>query len=306
MLITDDENTPLMIAPVQIIIKSIFFRNIGLRKGFYFIGRQGYSDYMNFVYKSFNPLIMDEILFFLMKRYGLKYFCFENVVKRCSAAVYLDKIKGISRVESVCMRIEFPDTFETYRRSLSKSVRQNIRTAFNRADRDGKVFNYEIIDMIDEKTADKLANIRNQRLKEKMKSSFDSLSPAGKAYIVLRNLLVKLTSSPIDVMNEIKKCWCFIVREHDEIAAFYFAVYQPENKTAYLLLAGVNKKYEWYSPGTAQLYSYIKDEIDAEKQQVEIFDLTRGNEKYKFDISAQEVITVCFAFVYDGPGEKTE
>lgn len=297
ILVTGDGGEPVLIAPVQIIAKGFAVKGIGLKKGFYFIGRQGFSDYLNFIYKDFDSSALGAALSYLNQRYKISYCCFENVEKGSAVSAYFNSLRNVETVESFCMRIDLPEDFETYRKSLSKSVRQNIRTAFNRSERDGKAFRYEILKKIDRQTAEKLMEIRRPRIQSKQKVAYQSMSPAAKLYTKARNWLVDFTSYPIDVMGEIGDCWCFIVHEHDDVAAFYYSVYKPENKTVYLLLAGVDEKYAWYSPGVTQLYNFMKDETAAGRPDVEVIDLTRGNEKYKYDINAREIVTVRYAFM---------
>ena len=296
VLLTDDDGKPLMIAPIQVVKKGFYVKGIGMMKGFYFIGRQGYSDYLNFIYNDFKDEYLRTILEYLSKTYGMNYCRFENISERVSSYKSLNENYGADRVDSLCLRLPLEDTFDDYKKLLSKSMRQNIRTANNRAERDGLSFTYKVLDHVDYKMANKLNEVRNQRLGKKQSETHDALSLQARVYTTCREALVNFTSSPIDVMHEIDKCWCLVAECNDEIAAFFYSVYKPENKTVYLLLAGVNKKYEWYSPGITQLVSFIENEIADGKPNVEVLDMTRGDEKYKYDLKSREVVTSQFVF----------
>lgn len=296
ILLTDDNDNPLMIAPVQIVKTGFFFKGIGLRKGFYFIGRQGFSDYLNFIYNNFKEEYLTEIFSYLKETYSLNYFCFENVSSKCESYRFLEKTENAEKVDSLCMSLKLEDDFDAYWKKLSKSMRQNIRTANNRSQKDGYEFSYRILDKITAEKASELMSIRAQRLTQKQDAVWDSSSLQAKLYTKGRNALVNFTSKPIDVMNEIENCWCFLAECNNETAAFFYSVYKPENKTVYLLLAGVDKKYEWYSPGITQLISFIENEIGSGKANVEFLDMTRGNEKYKYDLKSDEITTSQFSF----------
>ncbi|MCQ2470990.1 MAG: GNAT family N-acetyltransferase [Clostridia bacterium] len=296
VLLSDDDGKPLMIAPIQIVKTGFYVKGIGLKKGFYFIGRQGFSDYLNFIYDEFKGEYLGEIISYLTQNYGMNYFCFENVSSTCTSYSYLENVENVDKVDSLCMSLKIEDDFDFYLKNLSKSMRQNIRTANNRSARDGLKFTYRILDHITDEKADELMAIRAQRLTQKQDAVWDSSSMQAKLYTKGRNALVDFTSKPIDVMKEIDNCWCFLAECNNETAAFFYSVYKPENKTVYLLLAGVDKKYEWYSPGITQLISFIQNEISNGKPDVEFLDMTRGNEKYKYDLKSKEITTSQFSF----------
>ncbi len=296
VLLRDTQNHPLLIAPIQIVKTGFYFKNIGLRKGFYFIGRQGYSDYLNFIYKELKPEYLQTLFAYLQKTYGLNFFCFENVPSVSASHKILSNNFNTDRVDSLCMTLPLQEDFEAYKMSLSKNMRQNIRTAFNRSAKDNINLRYEIIENLDAQTASRLMEIRAQRLQKKKDETMASLSLPAKVYTRCRDLLIHWTSDPIHIMTEAKHGWCFLARCNDEIGAFFYCLYKPENKTVYLILAGVDKKYEWYSPGITQLFTYIQDEINAGKPHTAVLDMTRGNEKYKYDLKSEELVTSGFSF----------
>lgn len=61
-------NEPVLIAPIQIVNIGMQIKVIGLRRGFYLIGRSGYTDYANFIYKSFDKNAFEEVLEYLIQR----------------------------------------------------------------------------------------------------------------------------------------------------------------------------------------------------------------------------------------------
>lgn len=296
ILVSDDNGAPLMIAPIQIVKIGFYVKRVGVRKGFYFLGRQGFSDYLNFIYTDYSDEIVKEILKYLKNKYKINTFYFENVSSETGIYQTFQNIPNVERTDSVCMRIVLPDNFEDYRMSLAKSVRRNMTTAFNRAKKNDLEFTYEIARNLDQKTIDELQEVYSPRYEKKQTRTFKGLSKQAQMYNYCREKIIKYTEIPVDVLTEIKDCWCLIAKCNGEIAAFFFSVYRPENKTTYQLIAGVNEKYQWYGPGKTQLYNFIQDEINNGKPLVEVIDLTRGNEGYKYDFNGEELRTSQFLF----------
>lgn len=295
ILILDDNDNPIFIAPIQVVKYGIFFKGIGIKKGFYFIGRQGYSDYLNFVYQDFNKDCIDLLFKYLKDKYKMNYFCFENVLSGTEIYNYLDTFENKNRIDSLCMRLELMDDFEAYRSTLAKSVKRNLTTAFNRAKKNDLEFSYEIVESLDDAMVEELRNIYLPRYNKKNNRTFSDMSIQARVYTKCRDAIVNYANVPIDVLTEIPKCWCLLIRCNGEIAAFFYDVYFPSNKTVYQLIAGIKEEYQWYGPGKTQLYSFIKDEIESGKQNVEVIDFTRGNESYKYDFASKETVTSQFS-----------
>lgn len=291
------ENNPIMIAPIQVIKKSVYISGIGLKKGFYFIGRQGYSDYLNLIYREFNPLAFEEILHWLKETYGFNYFHFENLIQNIGTTKAVEKYDFIQNL-SLCMALTLPDSVEKYKSILSKSMRQNIRTAKNRAQKDGHSFEWYILDEVSDEFAEELNKIRSLRLAGKKKKTFTSLSIKAKIYTIARTVMINIFNKPINVFTEVDDKWCLVVKKQEETVAFFYGVLDKQRNTVYLLLAGVDPKYEHYSPGTVGLYEYICQQIESDvENKVKIFDFTRGSESYKYKFKAEEIVTVevCFS-----------
>lgn len=294
VLLSDDEDKPLMIAPIQVVKTGLYVKGIGLRKGFYFIGRQGFSDYLNFIYDNFEDSYLDSILNYVKTKYKMNFFCFENVSCECKSYTYFETKNLSAKLDSLCMRICLPDNFETYKKSLSKNMRHNIRKGNNHAETDGLKLHYEIVRKIDNDMAKQLESIRLQRLGKKRTEMFEGLSSLASLYVKSRELLVKFTSKPVEVMEEVEDCWVLLAKDGDRIAAFFYSVYKPEIKTIYTLRAGVDVEYERYKPGITQLMAFVEDNLNSDEPEVFNIDLTRGNDSYKYDLKAKEIVTSQF------------
>lgn len=297
VLLSDDNDKPLLIAPIQVIKTGFYFKGIGLRKGFYFIGRQGFSDYLNFVYNEFEDSYLDEIFKFLKNKYNSNFFCFENISYKCKSYTCLNKYQNIGqRLDSLCMCIELPDTFEEYHAKWTANMRHGINQAHHRMERDNMNFTYEIRHYIDDDFSKDLNKIRLERLKKKQDETYAALSSKAKVYTKVRDFIVDKTSVPIDIIEETDDCWCIVSKCDGDLAAFFYFQYKPENRTLYSVWLGTNEKYNRYKPGMTQLIDFIHDEINNGKPNLDYIDLTRGNERYKYDLKADEVTTSQFTF----------
>ncbi|MCQ2744733.1 MAG: GNAT family N-acetyltransferase [bacterium] len=296
VLLSDDNDKPLMIAPIQVVHVGFYVKRVGLRKGFYFIGRQGFSDYLDFIYDDFKDEYLNEILTFLKDKYKMNSFFFENISSKVSSYKYLKTLKNVEQIDSLCMSIDLPDDYDTYHAKWTQNMRHGINQAYHRMEKDNIEISYEVVHHLDAKLADELNYIRLQRLKKKQEEAFAALPKTGKIYMTLYNFLIKSISKPVDILNEIEDCWCLITRCNGELGAFYCFEYKPENKTLYSLWVGTNQKYNRYKPGLTQLVQFMKDEIERGKPSFETVDLTRGNERYKYDLKADELVTSQFNF----------
>ena len=296
VLVSDDDDKPLLIAPIQVIKRGFYFKGVGLRKGFYFIGRQGFSDYLNFVYNDFKDEYLIELFNYLKATYSMNFFCFENISSRCASYRFLNDTYNPERLDSLCMSIDLPDDYNDYYKKWTQNMRHGINQAHHRMERDNMNFSYEIVHHLDDDLADELDEIRLQRLKKKQDECYAALSKKARIYTKIRDYITEKTSSPVNILKETDECWCIISRCNGETAAFFYFLYKPENKTLYSVWLGTNEKYNRYKPGMTQLVDFIEKEINDGKPNVEFVDLTRGNERYKYDLKADELVTSQFTF----------
>jgi CelD/BcsL family acetyltransferase involved in cellulose biosynthesis len=65
----------------------------------------------------------------------------------------------------------------------------------------------------------------------------------------------------------------------NQIAAYFLAI---KNSSGYCIVPTLlhDRKYDFYTPGLLMIYEFLNQVI--ESKQINVFDLSRGNEKYKF------------------------
>lgn len=287
-VLAEENGEPVMIAPIQIVKISIGHKQLGLPIAFYLIGRQGYTDYLNFIYKDFSEEAVKAILGYLEDEYKIHGCCFEQLLETTALYKFLSSNFKHEKYECDCAALLLPETFEEYKKRLSKSTRQNIRTAINRQRRDNKHLAHEMVYEIDSKTADMLMRIRAERLPKKKRDCYKHASFKGKIYNILRDLLVKMFSAKHDIMHDNCNPWCFLVKDGERIAGFYWGITNDTRTAYYVILAGLEEAYAWYSPNISHFCLYLEELYASGNVSVKVIDFTRGGETYKKDLGAEK------------------
>ena len=279
----DENEEPILIAPIQVVKKSIYIKGIGLKKGAYFIGRKGYSDYLGFIYHSFNPVACKGIMNYLRTTYSIHHFELENVLVDTDFYCFLHAEYIINQSHQYpSAAVYLSNTIEEYTSSLKKHAKQNIRTAINRQKRDGLSFSREVIFNTNNDLQNTLLEIRKKRLGDKNKKAIKKIS--SKIYNWAHDCIVERFNADISVFDTGLPEWSFLVKNNDQIIGFYWGIRDIERKRYYVILAGVEMEYAWYSPSFSGLYQWICELTEKENREVEIIDFTVGNERYKTDI----------------------
>lgn len=178
-----------------------------------------------------------------------------------------------SRVSNA--EIKFGDDFESYFKVLSKSVRQNIRTAYNRSRNDGfqietKIYwggdsrfpKNEIIDLYCRRHEQKY-NVKNSYLR--------------RWFLVNQNFATRMYRFS---SNAITICICF----NGEIAGFLSGLYHKDRLVVPRL--SIDESFGKYSPGVLLICEAIKFCI--KETPIRVLDLSQGKENYKYQLGAVE------------------
>lgn len=281
LLVTDNEK-PLMIAPVQLVRAGIYFKGAGIRRGVYIIGRRTYSDYLNFIYKSFEPEAFNMITDYLKRRYHTSFYQLEQVLKATELYSHIHSSYRAESHEIENVSVFLPESFEQYSKMLSKSSRQNIRTAINRAAKNGLNFKYEFTDNIDDGMIETFTEMRRERIRQKNEADLGGLPATHRIYLRLRELISSRFSVGHDVLKENYRPWCLLIKEKNTVAGFFFGI--RSKSCLYVMLVGVNDEFSWYSPNISNMYLFIKGLYEKGSDEIKQIDFTKGAEKYKFDL----------------------
>lgn len=276
-LLVRQGNTPLLIAPLWIITKTHLLVN---KKGAYLVGRKGWSDYLNFIYEDCSDDVFKIVFEYIHHRLGLNFCCFEQIKEDTKLYAYLSQHVIIKKNRvTTCVSLVIPDTVDEYRKILSKNSKQNIRTANNRINKDGKSIIFSFNDQPDLEIC---KAIRKERVTVKNKINFHSLND----FIVyfkmkIKNLLIIPFPHFLPFCED--KSLSFVSAYVDgELAAYFCYGLDEYHKQVMLMVVGTKDTFAKYSPGILALHAYILNQIDG--KEIVLLDFTRGNERYKYSL----------------------
>ena len=287
-LLAEENGIPVMIAPFQICMHGFGYQQYGVRRGCYFIGRMGYTDYLNFIYSDFSEEACGALLNYVVEKYHQKTFIFEQIPEQTSAHQYVVKIYHPSIRAISCAALFLPKTFEEYKKLLSKSRRQNIRTALNRARKDQvELTHYMYLDEnIELKKS--IKQLGEEGKKRKNQSSRQQMTLPGYIYSSCSSIIRKFFAAKQDVLFEAKETFCFCVKHGERMVGFYWGVRNDVVGEWYVILAGFDENYARYTPCISHLYLYLQESYEKASCPFRILDFTRGGEAYKKSVGCTE------------------
>lgn len=277
-------NQTVMIAPLWIVFKT--FGKVNLR-GIYFFGRGQWSDYLNFIYYTFDGEAMKALFTDLKQKYGISNFILEEVPTYSATFHFINE--GYTHLEdngTVCVELFIPENIETYHKMLSKSSRQNIRTAFNRAQKDNIEFTFDF----DDQSVDlvEFSKYRDIRLVKKNTWKEKTLKWEIINFIstkILRRGQYKFPSyTPFECDQHSHFITCR--DQHGNLcAAFNYGIDIVHNQIV-LMAVTTNPDFYKYSSGILAIYQFVLKQM--EEKGYSRIDFTRGNEKYKYVLGGVE------------------
>ncbi len=289
-----DDDKAILIAPLWILRYTHLLVN---KRGCYFWGKDGYSDYLNFIYSEFDGQALTALFTYVRKEFGVTHYCLEFLQESTDVVSYIERFTPkVNKTSFSYAAINLPDDAECYYHGLSKHARQNLRTAHNRMIKDGLSFDSIIIEnCIDDLIRERCEAIRKQRLPYKQQTEKDKWSLKTKLHIYIdKKLRIKFPYKSVVTVE--KNGNLLLITCGDEIAAFFYYGYEAHKKRIVVMTAGTNIKYARYSPGFYYMYQQIRNWI--KDNSVRIVDFTRGDEKYKFDLGCEKVPVCNLEFVF--------
>ena len=191
---------------------------------------------------------------------------------------YLTSLGIEPKEPSTCVKIDF-DTYDNWFGSLSKSCKQNIRTAYNRINRENKKL--DIVTAIGELPSSKMVSdnidLLSKRTIEHNKKSARLLP------------LMKILKGKEALTKALMTSKRFIganVYLDGRVIAICNGLIANDGR-AIITRLSVDTIYGVYCPGGLIINELIKAVIASEKP-INSIDLSRGNEKYKYTYGGQE------------------
>lgn len=265
-------NQPIIIAPLTIPKKDNDNLYVQI------LGQYTKSGLLNFIYtddvkcEEFDCLI--EFIKEKYKKYIIRFYEIPNFCKLNRFLSDSQKCKKIS--DRICIRSVIPDTVEEYYNGLSKSIRQTIRTSYNRLNKDG-VEHKLIINQ-----GQGISNRYNNKLLylyKKRYSEWDGKNNAENRVNLIetiRNFLAGKDPFLLFAKNTHSYIVSYLI--DDNLAAYFIAL--ADDKGYFIVPTLVhNSDYKKYSPGLLIIFEFISKIL--KESDICIFDLSRGNEEYK-------------------------
>ena len=169
-----------------------------------------------------------------------------------------------------CAQIPLGDKYEAYYQSLSKHQRQNLRTAYNKLEKENISYSLSRYEKgaLPRSLKNKCLTLYERR---KATKSFPSHG--------LKRIYARITKPVFKIMSEMDSGVFYVLYLKETPAAVLVGAFSKENEQFVVPILYSNNEYLRYSPGVLLINEVIKTFI---KENVKVLDLARGDEAYKY------------------------
>lgn len=265
-LIAFDNDAPIIVAPLE--WKKNVVSPIGVSEAF---------DFVDFFYrKDIDKKTIWSAqmhIFQFLEKSGIKNVIWKFVPEDSLSKVFLESMSIVEYAEIDNVRIPFGD-YDKYIQSLSKSTRQNLRTAKNRIVKDAKHFSLitNYINELPVSTIYKCLSIYSKRQGSKY----------GKGFL---NRISINTINYTTAMMRKNSGVIFVLEIDDKVAAFMFGYINLVKNSIEIPKLAIDENYAFYSPGMLlvdQTIEYLQKNTN-----IRTLDLCRGTENYKLKMGGE-------------------
>lgn len=168
--------------------------------------------------------------------------------------------------------------YEDYLSMLSKSTKQNLRTAENRLKRENKTFKLlsSLCEPIPDEILQQCIDIYCERQREKY----------GKG--LFNRLMIKTFNYSTEMLRKRKGIIIALIID-ENVAAFMFGYINDVRKSYEVPKLAISEKYAFYSPGMILVNRSIQ--LFADMTDIRVLDLCRGTEQYKIKMGGKNYHT---------------
>lgn len=264
---------PLIIAPL--IKKNRFFYS-----ELSFIGTDTHSDYLNFIYSE--NLEVEDFEYFINQVLDANWRIIWNLTfinENSRISKYIEKLNIIKELYTgICVKIPIYKTSEEYINRLGKSTKKEIKSKQKYIERDYDNIRFEFYKgkHLEESLINKLMELYCVRREEK-ENKLDNKH--------LRFLLQYFSENSNVFLS------CYYI--DNKLAAFNLGLLTTTNDIC-LIIVAIDSKYKRYSVGNILIYNTINhlivenEELQENSLKCTYYDLTRGNELYKYKCGGVE------------------
>ena len=243
-------------------------------KKIYLAGHFSSVGHIDFIYKKD---VTEEDFQSLLSLLKLEYEGFSLVLNRISqfSKTYNFLIKkGYEYSDKeVCVKIDFSD-YDKWFSSLSKSCRQNIRTAYNRINREQ--IKYKVLTYINETPLKKYYNDHISLFAKRILEH----SKLTKVLYIPMKIFKKREALSKALLDYDKKIFAGIYFENKLVGTLNGVI--ANDGRAIITRLSINVKYGVYCPGGLLINETIKAICAQNQESITSLDLSRGDEKYKY------------------------
>lgn len=253
-----DKNTPILIAPILIFIN-------GRKELFGNINGFNYSD---FVYKECNRL--SDALTYLYNNIGI----FDIYKIRVNSYI-IDLIKKYYSSNSLNtnVKIVFGHNYNEYYNNLSKSVRQNLRTSYNRLEKFNYKFELKVVYGGELQNTTSFFNDVIDLYCKRHESRYKL------KYNIIKRYLLKHYHFATENYKKLPTAITFGLYINNTLAAFMSGLISKRDEFIVPRLS-INNDFAFFSPGILLINEVIKYFISSTK--IICMDLSQGEENYKY------------------------
>lgn len=284
------EECPVLLAPLIVQKHTAKLSWWGRRKGIYLLGLNSYSDYMNFVYQSFEEETADLLLKAIREHfYGLPFY-FNYIRKDTDACEYLIDRKAEILAQTTSVYVSLCGSADVYLSSLSKSTKQNLRTAKNRMVKDSLEYVLETgRELQNTENIDTLLYMHDVRAMSKnSKRDVDFLHRISRILMTkYRTRKEKKYNIIAQSMKRMHNSYFVTVSLNGNIVSYLYGL--TDQKAYRIMQNCFDEEYKFYSPMFKGAFDFISKECDEGKLGVSQIDFTRGDEEYKLKLAGKEV-----------------
>ncbi len=200
-------------------------------------------------------------------------------------------IKAIQKIypneeiqKEILVKIPPQRDIDEYIAGLSKSTRQNIRTTYNRMNRDEIKFELEVA-YPNKENALLFAEAMDNYIDRQIEYGFPIL--AGKKW--LTKLYFKHIHSETLCLKSLRNSFTSVLRFNGEIAGTIMGYVYDFEKSIIIPRLAINTKFNFYSPGSILIIETMRYLLN--KTNLNVIDLAAGNEIYKYKMGGIEYFT---------------
>lgn len=279
-VVYNDNNEPILIAP---------FRKRG--KTYSVAGSQEHFEFVDFIYSTNDFKILykaiNTLLSYISKKgfdiFEIKFLDEKSLTNDVIKKIYEDEKYSLEsdNVNNVNIPIEY-ENYELYFSNLSKHTRQNVRTAYNRINKNNLKFEFHIYGINKEDTV---------KVKKAMHKKYLDLYKLRLGNQYKANYIGRLFKHFDYVSKTVMQDFGFMadICIDGKVVAFMEGHIDKKHNSIEIPRLAIDSEYGFYSPGLCLVNETVKYLMN--NTAIKSLNLCRGDEQYKLNMGGQVYIT---------------